>query len=155
MNRKVVILLSGLLVGTMDILAAFIDYYIQTGKGPEGVLRFIASGAFGTEAFIGPSTAVWWGLLFHYCFAMAWTALFFWLYTKFNLRDFNYIFLAILYGIAISIIMNLIVMPLSKTPAIPLSAGRMLKAMLILIAMIGLPLATIARNHFSVKYEGE
>jgi hypothetical protein len=35
------IIYAGLLAGALDILAAFADYYIATGKGPEGVLRFI------------------------------------------------------------------------------------------------------------------
>ena len=152
-TRLTTILLSGLLVGTTDILAAFIDYYIQTGNNPEGVLRFIASGAFGSEAFAGLSGAVWWGLLFHYSIAMAWTALFFWLYSKFRLGNFNFVLLAILYGVSISIIMNLVVMPLSKTPPIPLNVGRILKATLILIGMIGIPLVLIAKNHFRFKGE--
>lgn len=47
------ILYAGLLVGSLDITAAFLDFYISTGNGPGGVLRFIASGVFGREAFTG------------------------------------------------------------------------------------------------------
>ena len=46
-------LLAAILVGTLDITAACIQYFIKTGKNPTGVLRFVASGAFGTDAFTG------------------------------------------------------------------------------------------------------
>ena len=73
-----VIAWTALLVGTLDIVAAFVDYWLATGRGPEGVLRYVASGAFGSAAFTGGICMIWYGLLFHYMIAAAWTALFFW-----------------------------------------------------------------------------
>ncbi|HEY2727215.1 MAG TPA: hypothetical protein VGI61_08585, partial [Parafilimonas sp.] len=65
-----------LLAGTLDILAAFADYYIATRRGPEGVLRFIASGVFGKDAFTGASLMIWLGLFFHFVIAFALTIFF-------------------------------------------------------------------------------
>ena len=47
------IVLTGFIAGTLDITAACIQYYIRTGKGPANVLRYVASGVFGKEAFTG------------------------------------------------------------------------------------------------------
>ncbi len=55
------ILLSGLLVGTLDILAAFVDYYIATGKNPLIILKFIASGVFRKTALTGNGGMYAWG----------------------------------------------------------------------------------------------
>jgi hypothetical protein len=70
---------AGLIVGTLDILAAFIQYYISTQKNPLVVLKFIASGVFGKEAFSGGDVMLFWGLLFHFTIATCFAIFFFWL----------------------------------------------------------------------------
>src|SRR4051812_4660882 len=75
------ILLSGLLVGTLDILAAIVQTLLN-GRNPLGMLKFIASGYFGTPALTGGFVYAICGLLFHYVIAMGWTVLFFWIYPK-------------------------------------------------------------------------
>lgn len=143
--------LSGLLVGTLDILSAFADVYINTGKNPLIVLNYIATGAFGKTDFAASNGGALTGLLFHYIIAFAFTCLFFWLYNKINLRGKNWVLTGIVYGLFIWAVMNLIVVPLSNASHKPLSAmefKKALKAALILICMIGLPLSFIA-NHFS------
>ncbi len=48
------IIKAGLMAGTLDILSAFIYYFIKTGdKNVFIVLKSIASGLFGKEAFLG------------------------------------------------------------------------------------------------------
>ena len=145
------ILLSGLLVGTLDILSAFADVYINTGKNPLLVLNYIATGAFGKTDFAASNSGALMGLLFHYIIAFAFTFLFFWVYNKINLCGKNWIVTGVIYGLFIWAVMNLIVVPLSNTAHKPLGAmefKKALKAALILICMIGLPLSFIA-NHFS------
>ena len=59
------IIKAGLLVGTLDILAAFLNYYITTGnKDVFTVLRYIASAVFGRAAFAGGVNSVVAGLFF-------------------------------------------------------------------------------------------
>ena len=143
------ILLSGLLVGTLDILSAFVDVYISSGKNPLVVLNYIASGAIGKTAFAGGVGIQLLGLLFHFIIAFSFTVLFFWLYSKNNLPSKNWIITGIIYGIFIWVVMNLIVVRLSYIPSAPLSAMKpikVLKSALILICMIGLPLSFIANN---------
>lgn len=142
------ILLTGLLVATLDILAAFVDYYINTGKNPSGVLKFIASGVLGKTAFSGGSGTLLMGLLFHYIIAFLFTFLFFGLYSRLSLMRKRWIATGIIYGVVIWTVMNLIVMPLSNTPHLPFKAARMIKAILILIFMIGIPLSFIGHKYF-------
>lgn len=148
-NSILYILLTGLLVGTLDIVTAFADYFIATGKAPDGVLKFIASGVFGDEAFSGGTGIVLMGLLFHFIIAYSFTVLFFLIYPQIKFLQKNRIITGIVYGIFIWMIMNLIVVPLSNTPSLSMKAGRIIKSMLILIVMVGLALSFIAHKFFS------
>ena len=145
-----IILLSWLLVGTLDILSAFVDYYIATGKNPLAILSYIASGVFGKSALGGGAGIMLAGLLLHYFIACCFTLFFFWLYAKTNLLAVNRVLTGIAYGLFIWIIMNLAVVQLSGVPHGPVSAmkmGKVIKAALILICMIGLPLSFIAYKY--------
>lgn len=140
------ILFAGLITGSLDIIAAFIDFYIATGNGPAGVLRYIASGAFGNEAFTGGSSMILWGLFFHYLIACSFTVLFFWLYLKVKFVSAYPIITAILYGIFMWATTVLIIVPISETPPVPLTFWSAVKAILILIFTISLPLILIIKK---------
>lgn len=149
MHMKVrTILLAGLLVGTLDILSAFVDYYIASGKGPEGLLRYIASGVFGMEAFTGPGLMAFWGLFFHYVIAYSLTVFFFWIYPKSKFMPAHPILTGILFGIFAWVVTAQMIVPLSNTPPVPFVLWKAFKAIAILIAMIGLPLSYITRKAF-------
>ena len=153
-----IILLSWLLVGTLDISSAFVDVYVSTGRNPLRVLTFIASGAFGQSAFSGGAGMMIMGLLFHYFFAFCFTVFFFWLYPRMKLLSKNRVITGIAYGIFIWLVMNLIVVQLGREPHKPISAikiDKALKAVAILICMIGLPLSFIAYNYFFAKSKKE
>lgn len=63
----------------------------------------------------------------------------------------NKIVVGVLYGILIGMIMNFIVVPLSLTPKMPYQGLKVVKAFLILICMIGLPLVFLAPRLLSAK----
>ena len=152
-NRRIprkVVLGAWLLVGTLDIISAFVDYYLSTGKNPLFILNYVASGALGEQAFSGGAGTMLLGLSFHYFFAFLFTIFFFWLYSKFGLLFRSKIVAGILYGIFIWIVMNLVVVQLCKAPHATIKEmkiEKVFKAMEILIVMIGLPLAFIAGKH--------
>ena len=75
-NLTLNVLKAGVIVGTLDILAAFIQFYSKTQKNPIVVLNFIASGIFGKEAFTGGNKMAAFGLFFHYVIAFGFTLLF-------------------------------------------------------------------------------
>ncbi len=74
---------AGLLVGTLDITAACIQTYIKVGKGPDAVLKYLASAVFGKDAYTSGAIMIFIGLAFHYIVAMSYTLFFFWLVQKF------------------------------------------------------------------------
>lgn len=136
------ILLTALLAGTLDIIAASLQFYFRTGKGPEGVLRFVASGLFGKEAFAGDATK-WMitGLVIHYLIAAAFTLFFVLLVKNIAALRANRFVTGLLYGFFVWAVMNLLVLPLTKAPPLPRTLSGSMQAMGILILCIGLPLS--------------
>ena len=146
-NTLSLVLMAGLLVGTLDISSAFIDYYLSTGKNPLNVLPYIASGAVGQQALAGGKPMMVLGLVFHYIIAYSFTGFFFLLYPLRGYMPANRVLTGILYGLFIWLVMNLLVVQLSLAPHAPIAAmkaGKVIKSLLILICMIGLPLSFIA-----------
>ena len=145
------ILLTGLTAGLLDITAACTQYYIKTGKGPGGVLRYVASGVFGKKAFAGGTTMAAWGLLFHFIIAFGLTIFFFWLYPKINWLGKNKIITGLLYGVFAWLVTNLIIVPLSNVPPVTFVLSKAVIAALILMACIGLPISLMANKHYLYK----
>jgi hypothetical protein len=145
----------GLLVGTLDILAALADYYILTGKNPLVIFKFIASGILGMDALTGGSGTILLGVIAHYFIALTFTVLFFVLFLKTNILPKNKFVTGIIYGTFVWAVMSFIVLPMSRTPKMPFDLFNAIKALLILIFMIGLPLSFLANRFFSKKYPDE
>ncbi len=140
---------AGLIVGTLDILSAFIYYFIKTGKKDfESILKYIASAIFGKEAFAGGSLMILTGLALHYIIAFTFTIFFFWLFTKIKILSKNKILTGIVYGIFIWVIMNLVVVPLSNITRRPFNLNNAIINALILIICIGIPLSFIANGFY-------
>jgi DNA segregation ATPase FtsK/SpoIIIE-like protein len=77
------IIKAGLIVGTLDILSAFLYYFIRTGdKNVFIVLKAVAGGLFGKKAFSGGNEMLIAGLILHFIIAFAFTIFFFWLFPK-------------------------------------------------------------------------
>ena len=148
-TRNAKILQAGLITGTLDILSAFIYYYIKTGKTNFLVIfQFIASGIFGKDAGTGGTAMILAGLILHYAIAFSFTIFFFWLYPKIKVMSKDRILTAVVYGLFVWTVMNLIVVPLSNTVHRPFKIDGALINMGILIVCIGLPLSFIANAFF-------
>lgn len=143
------ILLSGLLVGSLDLLFAFVDFMGATGKDPAIILKFIASGLLGKPALTGNTGVAVAGLLLHYLIAFSFTSFLWWIFPKWTFLSWNAVLTGFLYGIFIWCVMNLVVVPLSRIPPPPShNIPRMVKSALVLIGMIGLPLSFIVYQYF-------
>ena len=137
------ILWTALLVGTLDICAAFLNSYLSSGVSPAGVLKFIASGAFGRQAFEGGILIASLGLLFHFVFAFSWTLIFFIVFPKIKFHHKYKIPVGIGYGILIWLIMNLIILPLSNTPKLSPQFPQILLSISFIMFLVGLPISLI------------
>jgi hypothetical protein len=147
-NAIQVIFLAGIIAGTLDITAAGIQYYINSGKGPGNVFRFIASGYFGDAAFNGGMAMAAWGLFFHYLIALLFAAFFFMLYPTVKFLSRNKIITGLLYGIFVWLVMNLIVVPMSNAPSGPIDLVKAVIPILILMFCIGLPIVLIIGKYY-------
>jgi uncharacterized membrane protein YagU involved in acid resistance len=142
------ILPAGLLVGTLDIIAAIVLTIIRGGTVMR-LFQFIASGVFGNEAFSGGTLYAVYGLIFHYCIAMVWTIIYFLLAGKIAASQRHKVVAGVLYGVLVWIVMNLVVLPLSRTPDIPFNLTSAIIGIVVLILAIGLPLSHLANRFFS------
>lgn len=140
-------LTAGLLAGTLDIVTAMIVYNV----GPAQIFPFIASGAFGKEAFSGSSMMIAWGIIFHYFIAFTWTIVFFVAYPKLSLLRKNAVITGLLYGIVIWLVMNLVVLRLSQLTQSPFDLEAAAIGAAILMVMVGLPIAVLAQRYYRGK----
>jgi uncharacterized membrane protein YagU involved in acid resistance len=139
------ILWIGLLAGTLDAIAALLlNYKIE----PAIIFRFIASSVFGKAAFSGAEEMIVAGVIFHYLIAYLFTTAFYLLY-PFAFATFkNKYVVANVYGAITWLIMNLIVVPLSKIGPHAIKPMAIVTGLFVLIICIGLPVALIAHTKY-------
>jgi len=145
------ILLAGLLVGTLDITAALINFKLSTGRNPIIVLQYIASAVFGkSRAYSEGNNMLFLGAVFHFIIAYFFTIIFFILYINFRFMSKNRLITGIAYGILIWCVMNLVVVPVALNNYVKWNQQTWIN-LLILICMIGIPLSFIAHWYFKKK----
>ena len=143
-----VIISAWLLAGTLDITAAIIYYLLRYEVTSVDLLQYISSGVFGRNAFAGGIQMAFLGLLFHYLIALIWTFVFFVILERLKFLAKNRIATGIAYGIFVSFVMNLFVVPLSKAVHLPFNGMRAIVATLFLIFCIGLPISAIVAKFY-------
>jgi len=148
------IAMACLIAGTLDISDALIFYGLR-GISPVRILQSIASGIFGRGAFTqGPRSAIL-GLFLHYFIATTVAAIYIFASRQLPLSRHPFLWGG-LYGIVVYIVMNYIVLPLSKIglrptpPLVPFING-----VAALIFCIGIPTAFIARRYIPYKNSPE
>ncbi len=151
-NRLLTIILLCFLTGTLDgILSIIFSYPANLGLS----YRYIASGLFGTAAFTA-NYMVFWGVLFHYLIASAFTVAFFLMYSNFKRVINNKYILALVFGLVIWIISTFGILPLSNVPdikGVPKYPSQLnLLAAIISFAglslCLGLPISLIANKYY-------
>ncbi len=143
------ILQTGLLVGTLDLLAAMMSQYIKTGVFAEKMLLYIAGGFLGLEkSMLGGYGVEMLGLFFHYFIAMAFTLLFFLLYPKWKFLSRNVYLIGMLYGASVGLFMRLCVLPLSQLPTQPFILSRAFIDWMILGLALGIPISFFASQFY-------
>lgn len=152
-SKSGAIFLSGLIAGTLDILAAIIVYAVILQKTTAlKILQSIASGVFKKEAYTGGSQMALYGFLFHYFIALTFAYFYFTIYPYLPFLKKNTIISGFLYGIFVWIVMNLIVLPV-VFPILPEKHFDfpLLLSIVILMLCIGLPIAYINRKYYSSR----
>ena len=138
---------------TLDISSALIYFGIRYGVPAELIFKNIASGVFGEAAFQGGAHAVAAGLVFHYVIALGWTTLFYFAYPRVPFLRMNVPLVALVYGLVVWAVMNLVVIPLSRVQTGPMHIEEALIAAAFLVVFIGLPNRFIIGRYF--RHTGE
>lgn len=136
-----------LIAGTLDISDALIFYGLR-GVPPAGLLRFIAGCLVGVSALHGGLGMAALGLAIHYTITLFWATLFLLATTRLTFLTRHAILSGLVYGAIIYIIMNFVVLPLTRLPPRThhLAPAVLINGVLALLLFQGLPIALIARR---------
>ncbi len=141
------ILWGGLIAGTLDILAAFGNSGSQ-GISRTQVLQAIASGLLGPDSFKGGFATAALGVVLHFFIATTATAVYYAASRKLKELVDQAIVFGLVYGVAVFVFMNFIVLPLSAVPfKPPHTLDAVATAVLILMFCVGLPIALVVRRY--------
>jgi uncharacterized membrane protein YagU involved in acid resistance len=144
-NPALVILWAGLLCGTMDIIAAFVVYG-AFGLKPLRILKGIAAGLLGSNAFQGGSAVAALGLACHFTVAFLAAAAFVAVSRYWRFLIEHFVVSGVLYGIVVYFFMQLVVIPLSAAHRSPFSLKFTIIGIIIHIFCVGLPIAAVTRK---------
>jgi hypothetical protein len=142
------IVITGLLAGLLDALAALSFFLIRGNSNPAMLFRYIASAVFGQKALKGGAPMVLLGLLFHFMIALAWVGLYFLIYPLIAPLGTGSLVNAAVYGLLIWSIMNFVVLPLSRIIRRSDPPYAIVIQILILVVTVGLPCAFTAPAYF-------
>lgn len=144
------ITLTAFVAGTLDLAGAVVSYMLSRGGSfPKKILEYIAGGWYGSQALDGSLKMNIIGGLSHFFIATCWTVLFYLLYPRLRFLQKNNLISAILYGLVIWAVMNLVVLPFSAWHApVTIVLREVAKAAFILIICVGLPVAVGAGSYY-------
>jgi uncharacterized membrane protein YagU involved in acid resistance len=144
------VVLATLVAGVLDIVLACLNVYLTSGRGPEVVLRYIASGMYGTKAFGEGGSFPAIGLLLHFFITFVCVVLYLVFY-KNNFVEQHWLLSGIIYGIVISLFMNFVVIPFSETPKSPVTFYPIFKQVVIQVIATGIPIAWLFKYYCQPK----
>ena len=150
-NAAATILSAWLLAGTLDILAAVTYYPLTVHVTPTRILQGIASGVLGPQASAGGLAAAALGLALHYLIALIWTVVFFVAFRRLGFLAKNLVVTGLGYGVFVGLVMNLVVLPLSRVRQGPFNLAHLIVAIVILLFTVGLPIAGIVGWYYAAR----
>jgi len=146
------VLLTGLFVGTTDIVSAFISVYIRSGKFPEKMFNYIAGGALGlADAINGGVGVAFLGLFFHYFIAFSFTLFFFLVFPKLKFLAFNKYLVGMLYAVFVNQVMEQVILRITPLPRGPFSLADEFVGWVVFGVVFGIPIAYNAYKYYGIE----
>lgn len=141
------IVYGGFAIGILDGIFALVFYHLILGAPLLRIFQSVAAGVLGREAaFNGGLSTFLLGVVLHFVVAMLIATVYFIVSSKLNILIKQAIFFGLLYGMIAYLVMNYIVIPLSRAD----SGTKSLQNFVIEIVghafLVGLPVALIARR---------
>jgi len=134
------ILIGGMLAASFDLTAAFITFGL-------GNPRIIAGGLLGKEAALGGAGTWILGVILHYSIAVTAAAVYCFSSLKLEFLKTHWLVCGIFFGIAVYLVMNLVVLPLSAYHYMgPYTYRALLQGILVHMLIVGLPISYSLRR---------
>ena len=134
------ILVGGLVAGGLDLISAFLTY-------GSGVPRVVAAGLLGLQAIHGGAATYALGVALQFFIATSAAAMYYAASRKLYFLAENFVVCGLFYGIAVFLVMNLIVLPLSALHARgPFELAALIQGLLVHMLIIGLPISFSVRR---------
>jgi hypothetical protein len=141
------ILLGGLIAGILDITAAFMDSGLR-GRSPVVVLQAVASGLLGASSFRDGLSSAALGLGSHFLIAFGAATVYYTASRKLKFLVQRPIVCGLLYGVAIYLFMNVVVVPLSAVPfKFSYPPLAVITGLAVHMLCIGLPISLAIRGY--------
>jgi hypothetical protein len=143
---------GGLIAGVLDAIFAVIAYvFVLRAFGIIGVLQYIASGLIGNAAFSGglPTAAL--GVAIHFFLAFAFATLYYVVSRRVAALRERAVPIGIVYGAAIWLFMDFLVLPLTGTPKFPFNGALFVSFLIDHALFVGLPIALAVRRYAGVQ----
>ena len=139
------IVYGGLIVGILDGLFAFVFYGLILGVKPLRIFQSVASGLLGRASFDGGVWTFLLGLLLHFVVATCIAAVYYAATLKLPILIHHAVASGLIYGLIAYLVMNYVVIPLSRIGLRPTSLRVFLPAFIAHALLVGLPVALVAR----------
>lgn len=146
------VVLTGLFVGTTDLIAAYVTQYVKTGQFADKMLHYIAGGALGLETSMrGGNGVAFLGLLFHYFIAFAFTLFFFLIFPKLKFLSYNKYLVGMLYAVFVAETMRWTILLFTPLPAGSFDLSNALIGWYTLGVVLGIPVVYNTYKYYGVK----
>ncbi len=149
-NALQAIVWGGLACGVLDLTAACATWAIR-GVRPSRILQSIASGLLGAKAYQGGWGTAALGVALHFVIAFGATAVFFAVSRKLVFLTQRAVVWGLVYGVAVFVFMDQIVLPLSAFQKSPFSMTALIIALITHMLCVGLPISLAVRRYSSGK----
>ncbi len=137
----------GLVAGTLDISENIIFNGFRHIT-PYQIFQYIASGLIDGKSFTMGDASVALGVAIHYTIAMTWTVVFYLLSRKLLILTRQATICGIVYGGAVYVIMNFVVLPMTRVPHAhaAMTVASRVSGVLALLFCIGLTIALLVKK---------
>ena len=140
------VLWGGLAAGALDLTAALVTNGLR-GVTPVRVLRSIASGVLGAESYRGGARTAALGVALHFLIAFGAAAVYYAASRRLHFLVRRPVVSGLLYGVAVYLFMNLVVLPLSAIPfKVSYAPGVLATGLVVHMLCVGLPIALAVRR---------
>ena len=137
---------GGLVVGTLDGLFAVLYWGIGYGTPPSRIFQSISAGLLGPASFEGGLPTAWLGAALHYFIATAIVVVYYAASLRLRALVRRPIPYGLLYGIAVYVFMNHVVVPLSAARPSRFNLAWVASSVVVHALCVGLPAALFARR---------